>query len=262
MPSIVTSRQNARVRELRAALRGDVQEGMAAVEGWHLVEEAATAERSGNGLRLQTLFLREGSERAISHAAADLEVITVSRDAFDSAASTQQSQGIAAMFYKPKHIYTPAKNDLLLVAAGLQDPGNFGTLVRSAEALGAAAVLLAENTVDPWNSKVLRASAGSVFRMPLPRLSYVLLEGLRACGIRLWAAVPSGEGAISAVTANLRTGCAFLIGNEGNGLSPAMLDLCDARITLPMPGPTESLNAAVAGSLLLYEAARQRTSEE
>ncbi len=253
MLTVITSRQNTRVRELRAALRGRAPADTVAIEGQNLLLEAM-----GSGLSCHTVFLRQDRKDFADQLPADVNRILLSADAFDHAASTEHSQGIAALLRKPHHAYTPAANDLLVLAGGLQDPGNLGTLIRSAEALGAGAVLLAEQTVDPWNGKALRASAGSVFRMPLVPFTDALLASLRTHGIRLLAAVPATQGAIAAHDTDLRTGCAFLLGNEGSGLSPAMLALADARITLPMPGPTESLNAAVAGSLLLYEAARQR----
>lgn len=256
MPSLITSRQNPHVRTLRAALRDRAAAGTAAVEGWTLLREALAAH--GSGVEVLQVYLREDRQDLVEQLPRDVEVLVFSAAAFDSAAATAQSTGVAALLRKPAVSYRPAAQDLLLVAAGMQDPGNVGTLIRSAEAFGAAAVVLAEDTVDPWNGKALRASAGSVFRMALPRWSPALLADMRAAGLRLLAAVPGGEGATPAPETDLRGGCAFLIGNEGKGLSPAMLAHCDARITLPMPGATESLNAAVAGSLLLYEASRQR----
>ena len=260
MPLLVTSRQNARVRDLRAAFRGRAADGFAAVEGSTLLQEALAS--SGAGMRVETVFLREDRHTVAQELPTDVDVVLLSADVFDSAVATEQSQGVAALMRKPLRAYQPAVNDLVIVASGLQDPGNLGTLIRSAEALGAAAVLLAEQTVDPWNNKALRASAGSVFRMPLPRWSDRMLQEMRDCGIRLLAAVPAGNGTLPASSVDLCTGSAFFIGNEGNGLSPAMLALCDGRITLPMPGATESLNAAVAGSLLLYEASRQRLAKD
>ncbi len=258
MHEFITSRQNTRVRDLRTALRGNAPHGIAAVEGWILVSEAVMAQQAGLGPHVETIFVREDAQEKAVLAHGVLPIVILSCDAFDSAASTEQSQGIAAIVRKPQHPFTPYFDDLMIVAAGLQDPGNLGTIVRSAAAFGAAAVLLAEQTVDPWNGKAQRASAGAVFRMPLPIWSDETLAQLRSRDIRLLAAVPDDKDACPAHRIDLTGGCAFLIGNEGNGLSKAMLALADERVTLPMPGPTESLNAAVAGSLLLYEAARQR----
>jgi TrmH family RNA methyltransferase len=156
----------------------------------------------------------------------------------------------------------PAASPLVLIAAGLQDPGNLGTLIRSAEAFGAACVLATPGTVNPWNPKALRASAGSAFRVPVIRATAEDLTRLKQQGLRVLAAVAeeSREGTppTPAADADLTGACALMIGNEGAGLTQEWLDLANGRIMIPMPGPVESLNAAIAGSLLLYEASRQR----
>jgi RNA methyltransferase, TrmH family len=152
---------------------------------------------------------------------------------------------------------------LILIAVGLQDPGNLGTLVRSAEAFGAAGVLATPGTVSAWNQKALRASVGSVFRVPVVAVAASELEGLKGRGVRLIGAVGADDsGVVAARETDFTVGCAVMIGNEGSGLGTEWLEMCDARVTIPCPGPVESLNAAVAGSLLLYEASRQRTTHK
>jgi len=156
------------------------------------------------------------------------------------------------------------KVPLLLVAAGLQDPGNLGTLIRSAEAFGATAVLTTPGTVSEWNQKTLRASAGSVFRVPVVQIDAEQLIALKSQGIRLLAAVApnSNFDSQSVADTDLTKPCVLMIGNEGAGLSSELLSQADARIAIPTPGGVESLNAAVAGSLLLYEASRQRAASQ
>jgi len=149
---------------------------------------------------------------------------------------------------------------LILIAVGLQDPGNLGTLVRSAEAFGATGVLTTPRTVSAWNQKALRASVGSVFRVPVVEVTASEVERLKQSGVRLIAAVGADDaGVISAQEMDFTAACAVMIGNEGSGLGEEWMEMCDAQVTIPCPGAVESLNAAVAGSLLLYEAARQRT---
>ena len=148
----------------------------------------------------------------------------------------------------------------MLLLDGVQDPGNVGTLLRSAEAFGAAAVLVTEGTADVWNGKALRASAGAAFRVPVVRWSAALQGALRGLEMRVLAAVASEDGAVPVGDAELAAGCVLVVGNEGRGVSAEMLQVADGRITLPMLGRTESLNAAVAGSVMLYEAARQRAA--
>jgi TrmH family RNA methyltransferase len=266
--AIVTSRANARVKQLRAAFTGNARlsGGLVALEGENLLREAITS-----GLPLKTIFL---SERIPPPAwlPRGVELLLLAEEVFNSAVDTQHPQGVAALLVPPTwklELAIPARRavdkvPLLLIAAGLQDPGNLGTLIRSAEAFSATAVLTTAGTVSEWNQKALRASAGSVFRVPVVQIGAEDLVELKSRCIRLLAAVaPSSDfdsRCESAGEIDLTIPCALMIGNEGAGLSADLLALADARITIPIPGRVESLNAAVAGSLLLYEASRQRTS--
>ena len=266
---IVQSRQNARVKELRAGfsrVRNPLEDGVS-IEGFHLVEEALRA-----GLTFQSLFIRTGSENLLESLvfpdAHNLpEILELPPEVFSSAVATGSPQGIAALIDPPLFslnalfkAQTPQTTPLLLVAAGLQDPGNFGTLIRSAEAFGATGLIALPGTVSHWNPKALRASSGSAFRLPVVfATEREMLPLLRANHIQILAAtVDSGT---EAAEINLRAPIALLIGNEGGGLSESLLSAADAHITIPCPGPVESLNAAVAGSVLLYEAARQRAAQ-
>lgn len=252
VPERISSKNNARLRALRVALAGR-DAGAIAIEGPHLVHEAVRS-----GLRLETLFIREDRTDFFSDLPEDVASVTVlvAPDAFKSAAATEHAQGVAALLPRPVSHYVCRTDDLLVIADGLQDPGNLGTLIRSAEAFGAAAVALTANTVDPWNGKCLRAAAGATFRLPLLTWDGALLTGLRAVNARLYAGV--ARGGVPAHQAQLADTVALIVGNEGAGVSPAMLGLADGLVTISTTGPTESLNAAVAGALLLYEASQQR----
>jgi TrmH family RNA methyltransferase len=163
----------------------------------------------------------------------------------------------APQFELPALLGDGLRTPLILVAAALQDPGNVGTLVRSAEAFGATGIVLLPGTTSLWNPKSLRASSGSAMRLPVAQCDEeTLADFLGGHDIRLLAAVVGAQGD---VIGDLRGPCAILIGNEGAGLSAKLLALADERITIPHVGVTESLNAGVAGSVLLYEAARQRS---
>ncbi len=252
MPERITSRSNPRVRALRAALQRRAED-VIGIEGFHLIEEAIRS-----GLTLTTLFVREDCEavlREVPFGAAH-EIVLLSPEAFASASATEHAQGIAALLRQPRKPYVPRLGDLLVMADGLQDPGNLGTLTRSAEAFGAAAVALGANTADPWNGKCLRAAAGAAFRLPVLRWDAGLLNALRTIDAQVCAAVARGGRA--AHQTDLRGTLVLVIGNEGAGVSVELLALADTHVTIATTGPTESLNAAVAGSLLLYEAARQR----
>jgi len=252
----ITSRTNPHVKQLRAAFAGNqrLSDGLVPVEGETLLFEAVRS-----GIAIERVFLAD--DRAVpTWLPTGLDVLEIDGDTLRSAVDTLSPQGIAALVRPPewklKQVCDPAASPLVLIAAGLQDPGNMGTLVRSAEAFGAACVLATPGTVSAWNSKAVRASAGSVFRMPVVRVTLDEIVALKREGLRVLAAVAEGARAVPDV--DLTGACALLVGNEGAGLSEEWLQLADARITIPMPGPVESLNAAIAGSLLLYEAARQR----
>ena len=267
--SIVQSRQNARVRQLRAAFArsGRDESEVIGIEGEHLLGEALRS-----GLRLRTVFIREEPERrdATLRMLARLDlpgsvlIISLNPVLFASAVDTESPQGIAALVEPPRFsLAEPMAGGapLVVVTAGMQDPGNFGTIIRSTEAFAGTGIIALPGTVDVWNAKALRASAGSAFRVPVVQEKQgPALAALKERGIPVVAAVPaSGEReAIPCTKFDFTRPAAILIGNEGNGLSQDLLDRADALVAIPMPGPVESLNAAVAASVLLYEAARQR----
>lgn len=258
----VTSRTHPLLKQLRGAFAGNprLSGGLVAIEGEHLLYEAVRS-----GIEIERVFL--ANDRAAPPWLPDAAtVLEVEQDALRSAVDTLSPQGIAALVRAPEwRLQDVCQLDsapLVVVTAGLQDPGNLGTLIRSAEAFGVECVLTTAGTVSAWNSKAVRASAGSAFRMPILRVVPDDLIDLTRSGLQILAAVAEesqgGTSPISAAEANLRGPCAFLIGNEGSGLTGEWLSVATGRITIPMPGPVESLNASIAGSILLYEAARQR----
>ena len=265
-PTLVTSRANPRVKQLRAAFHGHARlsGGLVAIEGEHLLQEALRS-----GLPIKTIFLSERIDPP-AWLPRSVELLHLPEEVFASAVDTQHPQGIAALLVPPtwtlEHALPgqPRTTPLLLIAAALQDPGNLGTLIRSAEAFGATAILTTPGTVSEWNQKALRACAGSVFRVPVIAVTPAEIAALKSRSISLLAAVAPGSeptdtrSSIPSTDANLVGPCALMIGNEGAGLSADLIALADTFITIPTPGPVESLNAAIAGSLLLYEAARQR----
>ena len=251
---VVTSRANARVKQLRAAFAGQARlsSGLLAVEGEHLLEEALSS-----GQMIKTVFVSERRE-VPAGLPRTVEVIRLANDVFQSCVETQTPQGVAALLVPP--VWTVEQmlegTPLILIAVGLQDPGNLGTLIRSAEAFGATGVLTTLGTVSAWNQKAVRASAGSVFRVPVAQATPGAMEMLEQQGVKLLAAMKDDATALDEVV--LTGSCAFLIGNEGAGLGEDWVRMAEERVTIPCPGWVESLNAAVAGSLLLYEASRQR----
>jgi TrmH family RNA methyltransferase len=211
-----------------------------------------------SGLRIRTVFVRNGSEKLLPADVPDgTDVLRLSHALFRSAVSTEYPQGIAAIVDVPKFRFEQVLRDtpLLIIAGALQDPGNLGTLVRSAEAFGATGFILLPGTVSLWNGKALRASSGSAFRLPILAMTAdEAFAALRAHGVEIFAAVArDGDTQV-----DFSGPAALLLGNEGAGLPEVWLSKVDRRVTIPCPGDVESLNAAIAGSVLLYEAARQR----
>jgi TrmH family RNA methyltransferase len=255
---IVQSKQNPRIKELRAALlrpgRGESEP--IALEGMHLVAEALQS-----GIELQTVFVAQGHEHQLTELTIpdSTEILAIPYELLSEAVTTETPQPIAALAH-PRHWPWEAlfsSNALVIVLSGIQDPGNLGTILRSAEAFGATGVICLSGTVSRWNPKAMRASAGSVFRLPVIASSEAkAMQHLREVGIQIYAAMAREAKPIGTVDLNLPS--AVLIGSEGAGLSAELAAQADARIVIPCPGPVESLNAAVAASVLLYEASRQR----
>jgi TrmH family RNA methyltransferase len=265
---IVQSKQNVRLKQLRRTLAHPGRDGcgLAGIEGPNLLSEALRA-----GLPVSCVFAAQGAEHQLNslHLPAETEILLVPAELLDSALATETPQQIAALVEPPQWgwdgIFTGGNHafPLIVVLAGLQDPGNLGTILRSAEAFGAQAVLSLPGTVSAWNPKAVRASAGSLFRLPLLAVSAdECFARLRAAGVKIWttAAPTANSGAKAAGCIDLTGPVALLIGNEGNGVPQALAAQADGAVTIPCPGPVESLNAAIAASVLLYEASRQRKS--
>lgn len=258
LPPPITSRSNARVKALRAAFTGRASRpgDLVGIEGHKAVLEAQRA-----GLQFDTVALR--SDLAAQEPAgrlADLrarEVLVLDEAVMRSVADTVTAPEILAAVAIPAERPGPQSRVYLLLEA-IQDPGNMGTLVRSAEAFGVEQVFITPGCANPWAPKALRASAGSIFRQPVRQeLMTTAIPRLQAEGVRVLAAVAQEQGAMEAASAGLVAPVALVIGNEGAGLSAEVLALCDGRVFIPCR--TESLNAAVAGSVLLYQATLQRT---
>jgi len=286
-PDAITSRDNRWIKAFRAALQsaGPERSEPIGVEGPKLIEDALCAGREAEALLVSSSG--EAALERILRAARNTEagiarsrILRTTDKLFAAVAATEAPQGVAALFRQPEWAFEdvlrgPASSDgafsgdsaLVIVAAGVQDPGNVGTIVRSAEAFGATGAIATRGTADPWSPKALRASAGSALRLPLLRgiAVPVLLAQLRVAGLRIYAAtahaaLETNESARSsqAPVADLRQPCAIFIGGEGAGLAPEIGRAADASISVPIRDSVESLNAGVAASVMLYEASRQR----
>ena len=190
----------------------------------------------------------------------------LSDSVFEYVSDTKTPQGILAVVERRTYSRDDILRDLsgqgrapfVIVLDNLQDPGNMGTVFRTAEAAGATGILMSSDCVDIYNPKVVRSTMGALFRVPYCRTDDLsgAVKDLKNAGIRVYAAHLEGKNPYD--REDYRGGTAFLIGNEGNGLREEVASCADCRIRIPMEGKAESLNAAVAAAVLMYEAGRQR----
>ena len=259
-------RHHRLLTDFRRAFRdGPLEGGLLAIEGPRLFAEAIRS-----GLRLdKVLFSQTGLEqlgaRLLPQLSKHAEAAVTEDAAFAGAMESDHPQGVAALVR-----YSPAALDdvfgpsgapgapLVLAAAGLQDPGNLGTLIRAADAFGATGVVVLADSASPFNAKAVRASAGSLFHLPVaarvPATAFV--TACRQRGLRLLAADARGQ--LDPAAAALAAPVALLIGQEAGGIPRELLRAADATVAIAFARPVDSLNAAVAGAILLYEASKQR----
>ena len=262
--NIISSSENRIVKEAASLAEKKYRDrtGLFLVEGPNLVKEAMLL-----GNRVRFIFTRAGAadaeaaELAEEAQRAGLAVYVLTEGIFDKVAQTRTPQGICAVLEKkscaPGEFFEKAGNGCVLVLDRLQDPGNVGTLLRSAEAMGFAGAVFIKGTADPWQPKVVRAAAGSLLRLPIlqcedARQALSLLAG---AGKQVFTAAMEAE--LACWNAPLSENAAIVIGNEGAGAGE-QLKAAATLVSIPMAGHTESLNAAVAGSMLMYESYRQK----
>ena len=256
---MITSLANDKVKYARSLRRRRqrAREGRFLIEGVRLLEEAMRAGCIPALLFFQPEQVEDPrSQTLLARArAADTPCYAVSEPVLRSLSETVTPQPIVAVVPQPQ-LQPPAVPSLLLVVDRLRDPGNLGTILRTAGAAGVEELLLAPGTVDVYSPKVVRAGMGAHFRLPLavglrwPRIA----ERLR--GLSVWLADAQGGQAYDAV--NWRNPTALIVGGEATGASDEAAALAQGRLRIPMHGDTESLNAAVATAIILFEAARQR----
>jgi TrmH family RNA methyltransferase len=255
---ILTSPANPWLKEVRRAIvRGTLtREGLCVAESFHLLEEALRSD-----CPVEAVLAAESVRSAVeSHVRRlqGLRVMVLADALFREVSGTESTQGVMALVRPPRWTLEQLfrGKPLVVVLDGVQDPGNAGAILRAGEAFGATGVLFLKGTVSPYNPKAVRASAGSLFRVPLvagldATLARAALEQRR---LDLYAAMPSGKKSLNDV--DLSRKCALIIGSEGRGVTEKLRSgALDLRI--PMTG-VESLNAAMATGILLYEARRQR----
>jgi RNA methyltransferase, TrmH family len=259
-PEIITSAANPLLKDVRRAIAkgGLTSEGWCVAETFHLLEEALRSD-----CEVKVVLAAESVRSAAVGHLSELgrTKVAVAPDAVLRAISdTESSQGIIALVKPPEWRLEQlfSGSPLVLVLDGLQDPGNCGTIVRTAEAFGASGVVFLKGTASPYNPKTLRASAGSLFRVPfLHSVDTALARAaLKQNRVELYAGVPARDGVRSLAEADLTGRSALVIGNEARGVGG---DLRSAALDVAIPTVgVESLNAAIAAGIMLYEARRQR----
>jgi RNA methyltransferase, TrmH family len=260
---VLTSATNSLVKVFRRALaEGLTRDGWLCGEGPHFLEEALKP-----GSRAVVHSILVSAEAADKHQAvlaslpAEAELAQVPGRLFHQIAGTRTPQGIAALVELPRFDLkkvAASRNAVLVIACGLQDPGNMGTITRSADTLGASAVVALAGTVNPFNPKAVRSCVGSIFRMPVfaglkPETVFKLLRDSK---VRILGT--DAKGAVALSSANLRGPIALLVGQEAAGLPPEISREADELLSIPIRGEADSLNAATATGIFLYEVARQR----
>lgn len=256
---MITSQSNVRIKnivQLNTSTKTRSEQRLYIIEGIKMFKEAPIEDIVQ--VFVSASFYEKAEYRALI---AEYPYEVVEDSVFKKASDTKTPQGILCVLQqKQYHLeeLLSVTNPHLILLEGLQDPGNLGTILRTGEGAGITGVIMDQNTVDIYNPKVIRATMGSLYRVPFVYtdcMSDVLLR-LREHEITSYAAHLQAEH--NYCEADFRTGCAFLIGNEGNGLSAELSQQADAWIKIPMKGQVESLNAAISASILMYETMRQR----
>lgn len=262
----IEGRHNAVLKHLRKAFASaePASDGVFAIEGLRIIEEAIRS-----GLRFRVVFFAHSAaakaQRLLPQLGAQVETVSIPDNLFAAAVPTEAPQGVAALvqgkLFGLDDVLAKSHAGPVIVVAGVRDPGNLGTILRSAEAFGAAGLLLGEGTVSQFNSKVVRASAGSVFRIPAVKVQISdIFNQLREQKFRSIAT--SSHKGTPLPQATLEPPLAIFIGGEGSGLGRDLIAKMDEVIAIPHSPKVESLNAGVAASIILYEAARQREGNQ
>jgi TrmH family RNA methyltransferase len=265
---LITSTANQKIKNISALLKKSKErrnQKAFVVEGPKMCFEAPLAQVQeiyvSESFLAQETQRRQLEEYLSGGAQVSVPVETVSDSVFSAMSDTRTPQGILSVIRMPEYSVEQmldSEHTLLLILENIQDPGNLGTMLRTGEGAGITGVIVSGDTVDLYNPKTVRSTMGSIYRIP-----YLVaqdwegtLRAVKDNGVTLYAA--HLQGSVVYDEPDYTNACAFLIGNEGNGLTDATAALADARVRIPMAGQVESLNAAVSASLLTYECSRQR----
>lgn len=260
---MITSTSNARIKQLalwNQKAKERRKDGVFLAEGIKMFEEAPAG-------WIREVYISENFYNKVSKA--QMEKLNqcgyevVSDTVFTKVSDTQTPQGVLCVLKQPEYTLMDLgmlrkSQPLVMVLEDIQDPGNLGTILRTGEGAGVTGVIMTKETVDIFNPKTIRATMGSIYRVPFLYVDSIAeaIEKLKKNNIQVYAAHLKGDRSYSEL--NFTRGTAFLIGNEGNGLKEETAALADTYLKIPMEGRVESLNAGVASAILMYEAHRQR----
>lgn len=260
---MITSNSNAKVKQIlnwQKKRKARDTDGIFIVEGIRMFVEAPVEQVEAVYVS-ESFYAKRAKELELEKWGRKLEI--VSDSVFQHMSDTKTPQGVMAILKQMEYqlediVESVGKTPLLMVLDNLQDPGNLGTILRAGEAAGVTGVIMSADTVDIYNPKVIRSTMGSIYRMPFVYVEDLeaIVKGLNMAGIHTYAAHLKGKNSYEAEDYTQKS--AFLIGNEGNGLRDEIADAAEIYVKIPMCGEVESLNAAIAATVLMFEGARQR----
>jgi TrmH family RNA methyltransferase len=256
---MITSRANPQVKYIRR-LQGDrrfrAAEGIFVVEGTRWMRELAAAQIKPRALYVTPPWAESSEGRALL-AALDMTAIPVAVEVMAAMSDTETAPGALAVLLMEPAAW-PSQPSFLLILDAIANPGNLGAILRAASAAGVEGVLLGPGSVDPYNPKVARGSMGAILRLPLRMATWEAIAA-EVAGLEVWLA--AARDGVAYTEVDWRRPSALLIGGEAHGASAAAERLATGRVTIPMRDETESLNAALAAGILVFEAARQREQQ-
>lgn len=251
------SRQAKLAKQLKDKKYRD-KHGLFIIEGPHLAEEAL---KSGSGFEMAFFSEKAPKEIVAAIEEKDIPSFFIDSRMMKELSDTENDQGVLGIVPKFSYSHKDLKKDgrqMIVACDGIQDPGNLGTIIRTSAAAGCAAVLVSRDSADIYNPKTVRSTGGSLFHIPV--IASASLESdiktASSSGLKVFCAEPSGGKRL--YLTDLSKGFVIVIGSEGRGVKPSVRCLCDSAVTIPIDEKTESLNAAVAAAVILFEAVRQR----
>lgn len=259
---MITSVHNPKiqaVRKLLAQARERHQQRAFVIEGVRLAEEALHGGWGAQLVLFTDILDERGKSLVTSFSEKGTPVEQVSEAVMKAVSETETPQGLLVVLAQ-RSLPLPSNSDFLLILDELRDPGNMGTVLRSAAAAGVQAVILAPGCVDAWSPKVLRAGMGAHFRLPIHSLAWQEIgRAVMQSSGKLKVYLADSAGGIAYTRADFHIPLALIVGGEAAGAGGEAESLADAKVHIPMPGRSESLNAAIAASILLFEVVRQRS---